>query len=604
MGYTPENNPYIPGDPYSYDLKWMVQDIKHMEERFGELDDQVQEATDQADRATNEADRATDRANDSDGFALESEGYAKGTQSGTPVTSGSPYYEANAKYYSEEAADSAQAAADALADIGTATAGAVADWLALHVDPDTGYVIDKSLTIADAAADAEVVGDNFALVNPRVIGDKHTYWVINDTSLIQSYSGYGNNETLTFKLFDAPTELTRIRFYGHNINTGTFDQYPGAITAAGESVTLTTNTATYDYIRIFGEFSPAYNGTIDLYVQDKNASDYAIPELYTEVGNCQTQVDNLNADVFGYQKSFWCSSADTFHSWTHADGYVEVTLISWPAGAETLRFFAMSGGTPIGELTSPITAPGQTVTVRFDSGSYDSVRVWIHFTSFTAGAMLVNCVEDDTIRYDVNVLMKKPCYGKKLGCLGDSLTVGAGGTSWVTRMSELCGFKTVVNYGVTGSHIDTGADSFLNRYPSMDNDCDYVTILGGTNDAMWDNSTLADFKTSFDSLVSGMIAKYPTKKILGIIPPKYNYSASVAWNIVKANGLKAADYFDAEKEIFAKYCVPVLDLFTGAGFTPDIADQKTALITDGVHPTTTGNLQYLAPKIAAMLNSI
>lgn len=28
MGYTPNNNPYIPGDPYSYDLKWIVNEIK------------------------------------------------------------------------------------------------------------------------------------------------------------------------------------------------------------------------------------------------------------------------------------------------------------------------------------------------------------------------------------------------------------------------------------------------------------------------------------------------------------------------------------------------------------------------------------------------
>lgn len=28
MAYSPENNPYIPGDPYSYDLKWMVSQIK------------------------------------------------------------------------------------------------------------------------------------------------------------------------------------------------------------------------------------------------------------------------------------------------------------------------------------------------------------------------------------------------------------------------------------------------------------------------------------------------------------------------------------------------------------------------------------------------
>ena len=28
MPYDPTNNPYIPGDPYSYDLKWMVDKIQ------------------------------------------------------------------------------------------------------------------------------------------------------------------------------------------------------------------------------------------------------------------------------------------------------------------------------------------------------------------------------------------------------------------------------------------------------------------------------------------------------------------------------------------------------------------------------------------------
>lgn len=30
MPYSPENNPYIPGDPYSYDLKWIIQQIKDL----------------------------------------------------------------------------------------------------------------------------------------------------------------------------------------------------------------------------------------------------------------------------------------------------------------------------------------------------------------------------------------------------------------------------------------------------------------------------------------------------------------------------------------------------------------------------------------------
>lgn len=31
MAYSPQNNPYVPGDPYSYDLKWIVQRIKSNE---------------------------------------------------------------------------------------------------------------------------------------------------------------------------------------------------------------------------------------------------------------------------------------------------------------------------------------------------------------------------------------------------------------------------------------------------------------------------------------------------------------------------------------------------------------------------------------------
>ena len=37
MPYSPENNPYIPGDPYSYDLKWIVQQIKELNKELSYL---------------------------------------------------------------------------------------------------------------------------------------------------------------------------------------------------------------------------------------------------------------------------------------------------------------------------------------------------------------------------------------------------------------------------------------------------------------------------------------------------------------------------------------------------------------------------------------
>lgn len=40
MAYTPENNPYIPGDPYSYDLKWVVSNIKDLIANYtGQMDE-------------------------------------------------------------------------------------------------------------------------------------------------------------------------------------------------------------------------------------------------------------------------------------------------------------------------------------------------------------------------------------------------------------------------------------------------------------------------------------------------------------------------------------------------------------------------------------
>lgn len=44
MAYTPENNPYIPGDPYSYDLKWLVSKVKTHDSAIEGLPAQIQAA--------------------------------------------------------------------------------------------------------------------------------------------------------------------------------------------------------------------------------------------------------------------------------------------------------------------------------------------------------------------------------------------------------------------------------------------------------------------------------------------------------------------------------------------------------------------------------
>lgn len=38
MPYTPNNDPYIPGDPYSYNLKWIIAKLKELEQRIAALE--------------------------------------------------------------------------------------------------------------------------------------------------------------------------------------------------------------------------------------------------------------------------------------------------------------------------------------------------------------------------------------------------------------------------------------------------------------------------------------------------------------------------------------------------------------------------------------
>lgn len=49
----------------------------------------------------------------------------------------------------------------------SAAAAEVGDWLAAHIDPDTGYVIDDTLTVSQAAADAKTVGDNLDILTDK-----------------------------------------------------------------------------------------------------------------------------------------------------------------------------------------------------------------------------------------------------------------------------------------------------------------------------------------------------------------------------------------------------------------------------------------------------
>ena len=150
MPYDPTNNPYIPGDPYSYDLRWMV--------------NKIQEWTDPLDSA----ERAEASALAAETDRQQAEAWAVGTIDGDPVTSDDPQYENSSKYWADQSAGSAQEAKDYADNIADPVSGIVTDWLADHITNPSNPPIDTSLTVGGAAADAKVTGDKMAAIETDI----------------------------------------------------------------------------------------------------------------------------------------------------------------------------------------------------------------------------------------------------------------------------------------------------------------------------------------------------------------------------------------------------------------------------------------------------
>lgn len=228
---------------------------------------------------------------------------------------------------------------------------------------------------------------------------------------------------------------------------------------------------------------------------------------------------------------------------------------------------------------------------------------------------LMERIENDYENLRKAIIGENPQLQKanSIGCLGDSITSGAGGTSWTTKLTELCGIPNVYNYGYDGSTImSNGEYGFIDRIPSMVTGLDVIVLWGGANDLIWTDQNKETFKTNFEEVVKALMDKYPKAKILGITPMKFKHNfdgtATKAWNIASSlTGLVLKDYADIEIEIFNKYSIEYLDFFNQSGLCCDHEGQANAYFAgdgDFTHPNTEGNLKILAPKIANKINSM
>lgn len=129
MPYTP-NNPYIPGDPYSYDLKWIVEEVKTAISLYEPLSDDFTQLYN----------------------------YVHDYFDNLDVTA-----EVRAIIMQMEAAGYFENLVQQIINDDQAVENAVSAWLDANVDPvGSAVLVDTTLTISGAAADSQITGDRIS----------------------------------------------------------------------------------------------------------------------------------------------------------------------------------------------------------------------------------------------------------------------------------------------------------------------------------------------------------------------------------------------------------------------------------------------------------
>ena len=186
-------------------------------------------------------------------------------------------------------------------------------------------------------------------------------------------------------------------------------------------------------------------------------------------------------------------------------------------------------------------------------------------------------------------------YGKKIIAIGDSMVQGHSipkDQGWLAMIANRNNM-TFVNYGINGTYMTNKLygknKGVVERYIDMDDDADYIIVFAGTNDAA--NGVVigedisvdpSEFKGALNLICSGLLDKYPTKRIMFITPYLRN-----------ANYIK---YINAIEDICSLYGIRVFNNMKNGGVCWQNQTQiKELTLNDTYHLNLTG-MEYSSYK--------
>ena len=536
---------------------------------------------------------------------------------------------------------------DVVADqIPGAVAGEAASWLSEHVDPETGYVVDDSLTITGAAADAKATGDEITDLKGALIGLKSVPSGTTALSSLTDKGYYGISSTLLNNLTDAPSDATSgFMMVFTNIRTG-------------ESSNLYQIYVNSSNGRMFGR--SAFNGVFNSWNRidefghhtpvGTNFSDITTSGWYnitsSFVSGANDAPENRAGALIVYQYVWTGDSNAIIQVYISSQGTIYARATSngstWSSWKKTLSEDEFMHHTPTGTNFSDITTSGwYNITSSFVSGANDAPEnragalivyqyVWNGNSNSTVqvyisskGKIYSRMRADGGTYSDWMYVRRKYNQNKNITVIGDSISYGYYDDNGTLRVDQarcwpyLLSFDgyDVTNLAIGGmGYIDPATGTNEIYYDVIqDNDftdCNVFVICGGINDYKG-NQPLGNVTDSGHTTILGavneiityMTTNYPKTRLIFMSP--YNSSKlgslSTKWSIEADNSATIpytlGEMWDGIKTICEKYGIATVDVLNNNCFSYITINDA---LTDEVHPSHDAQYQLAAYTIAKL----
>ena len=469
-------------------------------------------------------------------------------------------------------------------DVGGTIAQKTEEWLEQNIDPATGYVLDNTLTLDNAAPPASAVGDlKSALINvidvvgikkslvPLMVtggaikfadGTEYTsYAAIADNYKFSGFIKVEAGMKISYTL-RAPTGYCMVAFYSTNDTSG-YDATK-SVEGTGAAKSGIYDVVADGYIRI-----TTHNTT-----SGKAATLIKTGEISAEISTLKDEIDISSERVFSLlavatENGFLTTSGTvTSNANYRTTGFFPIR------SGETFQFYIGHATTlPIicfyteRDTASCVTASNVIGVNGYSSGTFTApskgyVRFCYYYSSTDSSVVFTANIPDNVKQYVDNNMQTNVLSDIKILCLGDSIFGNDGEVP--AYLQEMTG-ATVINGAVGGTRACNrgGTDDYqyfdgevlaqalvsgvwtdqetavagslspwADRLATLEavnlNNVNLITMDWGTNDYTGEK-TIAEIETAYSNIVNLFREHYPAIRLL-IITPIWRYFGAKADN--------------------------------------------------------------------------